>query len=489
MTAPATTGGVGERILRSAAWSAAEVWGRHAVMFVILVVLARHLGAEAFGLAALAMVTPIILSVPVIYGIPDALVQRPEIEPIHFDSAFWLLTVTGLVLSLAMWLSAEWIAAALSEQRLQPLLRWTSAIAALHGLAAVPTAVLKRRLEFRLFAIRTMAGTAVGGTLGTVMALMDYGVWSLVGMQLAKSTTETAILVTCGRWRPRLRFSFARCRDLFGFAGPLLVQSFWTIVNDELPKIVLGAVLGTQAVGIYAFARRPLELLSQCFLGPLMAVALPAVSRLQGDPPRVDRFFDTTVRMAGMLGFPVFVGFAAIAPEAIPFIFGAHWAEAVLAVQTLMLIGVVRTVDGITAHALLGLGHSRLLLKLNIAYTILLALLLPAAAGASLEAALLALVLCNVALVPVFLYFAKRIGGIDVLRPLALLPRLATAAVTMFAAVTLWRLAAPAHVTSLIVIGVGIAIGVLAYSAVALALVREDLTAARGMLLRIRQAN
>jgi O-antigen/teichoic acid export membrane protein len=479
--------GVGGRVLRSAVWAAAEVWGRHAVMFVVLVVLAHHLGAEAFGLAALAMVAPIILTVPVVYGIPDALVQRAEIEPIHLDSAFWLLAATGLVLSAAIWVSAGPIAAVLNEPLLEPLLHWTSPIVAIQGLAAVPAAVLKRQLEFRLFAIRTMAGTAVGGALGISMAVLDFGVWSLIAMQLAKVTTETTVLVTCSKWRPQLRFSYARCRDLFGFAGPLVVQSLWTIINDELPKILLGALLGVQAVGIYAFARKPLELLSQCFLGPLMAVALPAVSRVQRDAARIDRFFDTTVRMAGMVGFPVFIGFAAIAPEAVPFIFGAHWSEAVLAVQTLMLIGLLRTVDGITGHALLGLGHSRLLLKLNIAYTILIGLLLPIAALINLEMALLALVLCNLGLVPIFLYFAQRVGGIHVMQPLRLFPRLAVAAVAMFVAVTTWRLGAPTSASSLVVIGVGIGIGILAYGVVVVTLIREELAATRDTLLKLRQ--
>jgi O-antigen/teichoic acid export membrane protein len=488
MTAQLRMEGIGKRILRGAVWATAEIWGRHLAMFIVLVVLARHLGADAFGLAALAMVVPVIIAVPVTYGLPDALVQRAEIEDIHFDSVFWLLAATGLACSVAIWGFADLIAAAFSEPRLEPLLHWTSAFVCVQALAAVPTAYLKRRLEFRLFALRTAAGTAAGGTLGLAMALMDYGVWSLVGMQLAKAATETTILLICSNWRPRLRFSFARCRDLFGFAGPLAVQSLWTTANDELPKIILASLLGTQAVGIYAFARRPFELLSQCFIGPLIGVALPAVSRVQRDSVRINKFYDTSVRVAAIVGFPVFIGFAAIAPEAVPFIFGAHWTVAVPAVQMLMLIGIMRTVDGITGHALMGLGHSRLILKLNIVYTLLVLLLLPAAAHISLEVTLLALVLCNLALVPIFLYLAERIGGIDVRQPLALLPRLATAAVAMFTAVTLWRLGAPAHASSLVMISVGIGVGMVTYCALAFALAREDLTAAGGMLLRIRQA-
>ena len=100
------TAATGARIVRGAAWSAAESWGRHLFSFVIVVVLARQLDAEAFGLAALAMVAPVILGVLVINGIPEALVQRSELEPIHLYSAFWLLVSVGLTASLLILLAA-----------------------------------------------------------------------------------------------------------------------------------------------------------------------------------------------------------------------------------------------------------------------------------------------------------------------------------------------------------------------------------------------
>ena len=75
---------IGAKIVSGAAWTAVETWGRQAAMFAVFVVLARHLGPEAFGLAALSMVVPVILAVPVTTGIPEALIQHPKIKSLHF---------------------------------------------------------------------------------------------------------------------------------------------------------------------------------------------------------------------------------------------------------------------------------------------------------------------------------------------------------------------------------------------------------------------
>jgi O-antigen/teichoic acid export membrane protein len=478
---------LGKKVVSSAAWAAVETWGRQVAMFAVFIILARHLGPEEFGLATLAMIAPTILATVVTRGIPDALVQRAEIEPIHLDSAFWLLVATGATLSALIWAFAGVVAEAFGEPLLEDLVRWTGIIVVVQSLAAVPTAVLKRELNFRLFTLRTLTGTMVGGTVGLTMAIAGYGMWSLVLMQVAKAIVETTVILLGSSWRPRMAYSYARCRELFGFAGPVIVQTLWTFVNEEIPKVILGLFLGPVAVGVYAIARRPLDLLGEFLLGPLAAITMPAVARVQREPDKIDHFFNTSVRMAAIAGFPAFVGFAAIAPVAVPLVFGPQWASAVVAVQILMILGLQRTIDSLCAYTILALGHSKLVLKLNMTYTLFSLVLLTAAAQISLEAVIAALVACNLLLLPVFLFYVQHTAHIDVSKPLAIFPRLAGAAALMFAIVSAWLLAAPDDLPQAVTVAAGIAIGAPIYIAAAVLLVRADLLKARDMLLSLRE--
>jgi O-antigen/teichoic acid export membrane protein len=304
-------------------------------------------------------------------------------------------------------------------------------------------------------------------------------------MQIAKVLTETGILLLFGAWRPHLRYSYERCRELFGFATPIVGYSLWSYVNEEIPKVALGVFLGPSAVGIYAVARRPLELLSNVFLGPITGMAMPAVARLQNDRAKIDQFFDGSIRVVTIIGFPVFFGLAAIAPDVVPLVFGEHWSASVPAVQILMLLGIVRTLDSVCAGTVLALGHSRLILKFNIVYTVLAAILVTAGAQISIEATVAAVVFCNFVLVPPLLYYTHRLAGINVLKPLATLPRLTLTTTLMFVSVTAWRHAVDAPVDPWALAG-AIAVGALAYGAATMALNRPDIFATRDLLLRIR---
>ena len=477
---------LGNKIVLGTFWTAAETWGRQAAMFAVFVILVRHLGPEAFGLAALSLVAPVLLAVPVTKGLPEALIQRPEVEPIHFHSVFWLLVATGAVLSGLIWTFAGVIAEIFGQPVLKDLIRWTSLIVLIQSFAAVPIAILKRQLNFRLFALRTMLGTLVGGSVGVALAISGYGMWSVIWMQIAKAIVETVVILAGSAWTPKLQFSWSRCAELFGFGAPILGQSLWTFVNDEMPKVIFGLFLGPYAVGIYTMARRPLELLVEAFLSPLVAMTMPAVARVQSEPEKIDRFFNASVRLAGIVAFPAFVGFAAIAPVAVPFIFGEQWVSGIFAVQILMLLGLQRAIDSICAFTILALGHSGLILKLNLAYTILGAILVTAAAQINLNTAVLALVATNLLLLPVFLFFVQRIGQVDVLKPLAIYPRLTFAAVLMFATVAAWLTAAPTNLSPVILIACGIVAGAIVYLGAAVVLVRPDLLNARDLSLRLR---
>ena len=160
--------------------------------------------------------------------------------------------------------------------------------------------------------------------------------------------------------------------------------------------------------------------------------------------------------------------------------------SAVLITQFLMVLGLQRTIDSLCAFTILALGHARLILKFNVTYTVLGVIFLPLAAQIGLEATVITLVACNVALLPAFLFYTHRVGRIDVLAPLARFPRLAAAAGLMFVCVTVWRLGVPPETPQLLTIAGGMAIGAVVYVAAALLLMRAEMLSARDLLLRLR---
>lgn len=476
---------IGRKIANGTLWMFVETWGHQIMVFLLFVILARLLGPSAIGLAALAMSAPIIFAVPVTKGIPEAIIQRPHLTDLHLDSAFWLLVGSGACLAAVVWLSSDLIAAAFGEPTLASLVRFTGIVIVAQSISAVPTALLKRELDFRLLTLRTLIGTLCGGIVGISLAIAGFGVWSIIWMLITRALLEPTILLLAGNWRPSFKFSLRHCRDLQGFAAPIVGFSLWQYINDEIPKVILGAVLGPAAVGIYVVARRPVELLSNAILGPISGVVMPAVSRLQNDKAKLDLFFDKSLRWAMLAGFPAFLGLAAIAPDIIPLVFDEQWVSSIGPAQIILLLGLVRSVDCVCGGTILALGQSRPILMLNIMYSFMAGAAILFTARISIEATMWAIVACNAVLVPPLLYYAHQLASIDVLKPLRMLPRLVLATLAMLIGVAMWRhlvgdTGAPVVILSTI------AVGGLTYIIAVIMLLRPDLLSARDLIVKTR---
>jgi O-antigen/teichoic acid export membrane protein len=476
---------IGRKIVNSAIWSAIEGWAREATVFIVFIILARLLGPAAIGLAALAMSAPYIMMIPVQQGIPQALVQRQDIEPIHLDSAFWFLIAVGAAMTGLIWFASPAIALLLGSRELADLVQVTSLTVVLTGVGMVPGAVLARGMRFQLAALCRMVSTAIGAGIGLSLAMSGYGVWSLVFMYVGRAAAESAvILVGCG-WRPRLRYSHERCRELFGFAAPVFGNAILAVANTEAPKLMLGAVLGPGAVGIYALARRPIDVLVNMLVLPIGYVALPAVAQMEAG--KRNAFIDIGIRVAATLCFPAFTGFAAIAPALIPAALGSQWTGAIVSLQIFALYGLHRSIADLCSYTMLALGHARLLLRMQLLNTLLTAALAAVAVTFNVEAVAVAIVLCHSVMLALLLRAMRDRAKLDIRPPLKVLPPLLIATAAMVLSVTAWVRLAPETLSGFAQTGIGVFIGIVVFTALSGWLLQAELLMLRDLLLKRRR--
>jgi O-antigen/teichoic acid export membrane protein len=213
---------------------------------------------------------------------------------------------------------------------------------------------------------------------------------------------------------------------------------------------------------------------------------MPVVARLDGDPVRIGQFFDTSIRMALILGVPAFAGFAAITPIIIPALFADEWLPAIAAIQILMLLVVAYAVTGVSVKTILALGHSGLILALHLGYLVLGSVLITVGAQFGVSHAVGAIVLTNYLVIPIFLWKVRQIVGIDVMQPLRILPPVLVSAGLMLIAVEATRRLLADELPPVALIVACVLAGALTYGLGALVLLRADILKARSLLGRLK---
>jgi PST family polysaccharide transporter len=387
--------------------------------FISFAVLARLLSRSDYGVAALANVFLVLLSFITAGGLAQALVQRPTIDEVDLDSAFWLSTGAGAGLMAVLIVGAWPLASAVGQPALRPVLQAMSVCLLFAGLASAPQAILQRRLAFSVLAKNGMTSNLVATVVGVTFAFLGFGVWALVVQTIIANVGSALGFIIVARFRPGRRFSWARARSLVSFSANILGVQLMNFLNKRTDDFLIGTVRGPTDLGIYTVAYQVLIVMTDVLIRPVQSVIFPVFSRLQRDVERLRQAYLTASRLAIFASAPVFLFVAAAAPELIPGLFGSKWHASVPVMQILCLYAPLWCLLQFNNALLTGIGRPRTTFRIAVAGTILQVAFFAVAVNFGIEAVAASYVVRAYLIAPVGLVIASRaLGG--ALRPILL---------------------------------------------------------------------
>ncbi len=333
------------------------MWGPKLLTILSMVILARVLGPENFGLVALAMISIGFVDTIVTCGVAPAIVQRRGLEPADLDSIFWLNVAAGVTLSLVGFASSDLLGLLSDSQQVPTLFAALSPLILVRSLTVVQQGLATRDQRFRELAIRNTASTGLGSLCGISAALFGLGIWSLVIQAVVTDVVGAALLWKLAHWQPRLRFEWARARSFMRFASGMLSSQIATFVGNQCDVVIVGALFGPIAVGILRFSMRIVNIATDMLVRPVQVIALPRLSELQHDHDALRAETLRLMRISSLIMMPA-IGALIVSAETLALVLGDEWHEATTALRILALIGAAKSISLLAGPALLAIGRS-----------------------------------------------------------------------------------------------------------------------------------
>jgi PST family polysaccharide transporter len=340
-----------------AAWTAGASWLEQGAGALIFLVIARLVGVEEFGVAAMAFAFLFLGEFLVRDTITEAIITRPDIEPGRLEATFFALVGFSLVVVAALFAIAPLAARAYGEPAVVGLLMAASPTVLLIAGAGVSTALLRRRLAYRTLALRSVTGVLVGGAVGVAMAANGFGTWSLVGQRLADIGLNSVISVRAAGWRPRAWPSRADFALLAGLGPRVVLLRTISLVIAQTPTVALGALAGPYAAGLYAFGWRLVELTSFLIVKPLQGVAQTVIAEMRRRHASTAAFYLNLTEIAAMGAFAAFAGLALIAAPLVDILVGARWGQVGAILPALCALGAILSLTAMQEAYLLALDR------------------------------------------------------------------------------------------------------------------------------------
>ncbi len=351
------------RTVRGLGWAAFSQFGRHGLQLGSVVVLARLLSPQDFGVMSLATVVTGFIALFRDMGTGAALIQRDAVNTALVSSLFSLNALLGTMAGLLAAAAAPFAASFFHAPDLQPVMRALAVSVAVAGLGVVPQAVMERDGRFDTLARIELVSMATGVTVAIAMAYRGYGIWSLVGQTLVTTLLGTALLTIASAARPTLWPDWALLRSVAGYSANLGAFNVFNYFVRNADNFIIGKVIGAQELGYYALAY-------QIAIGPVRSIGgvvgrvlFPALSRLQNDRSALGKAYLQGVRLMVWVCFPLMALLAGLANVATVGLLGESWQPMAPVLAVLALVGFVQSASVTIGTLYMTTGRTDLLMR------------------------------------------------------------------------------------------------------------------------------
>lgn len=341
---------------------------------LITMILARLLSPDDFGLLGMVVVFTNFVDIFCEMGISGALIQRQDLNELHYSSVFWLNLMVGTSLMLLTIVVSPFISRFYNQPVLASILMVISVNFLIASFAIVQKAIFSKEMEFKKLALVEIIAVIVGGIVGIYTAYSGYGVWSLIYRIIAFSSLNMFLLWLLSNWRPKFIFSIKAIKDIFPFSINMMGFNFLNFFARNIDSILIGKVLGVQALGYYTLAYRLMLYPVQNISGVVGKVMFPAFSKIQVDLEKVRTTYMEMVKAISLVTFPIMWGLFVVAPEFVHIIYGPQWQPMVILIRILCICGIFQSIGTTIGNILLSQGRADLLFKVQIIGTFLVTL-------------------------------------------------------------------------------------------------------------------
>ncbi|MFC1576931.1 lipopolysaccharide biosynthesis protein [Candidatus Omnitrophota bacterium] len=322
--------------------------------FIRLIILARFLSPNDFGLFGIAFLALSTLDVFSKTGFKEALIQKKGDTKPYRDIAWTLEVVRGLLIAFILFAAAEHVALFFNAAYARPILRVIGLSVILRSLTNISVVYFEKELEFNKYFIYQFAGIIADFAVAAVAAFILRNAWALVLGCFAGEMVRCMMSYAIDPYRPRFRFDLHRAKELFKFGRWLLGSGILIFFITRGGDMLVGKLLGVTALGFYQMAYLISNLPATEITHLISQVSFPAYSKLQDHVTGLREAYLKVLKVTVFLSFPIAGLIFTLAPYFIGIFLGEKWMPMIPAVQVLVFAGLARSVQataGVVFHA------------------------------------------------------------------------------------------------------------------------------------------
>ena len=390
-------------------WASVGNVGFGLINLLITFILARLLVPADFGLIELVTIITSISTVFVDSGFSQALIRDKQATLLDISSVFYVNVMIALLCYGLLFWAVSGMAIFFNEPRLTGLGRFCFLSIVFDALSIAQNANFTRQMLFKPIAISNLAGISIAGTVGVILASLDFGVWALAATITLSSLFRTITLWIISDWCPVWKMSWRSIKKYFSFGGFLLLHTLFDKIVLNLESFVIGRLYTKQQLGYFSQSGKINAYFCHALTNVIVKVTYPALVRLDNSEVRLKEGYRKIVGLTTFFITP-FMMFLIFFPVQFIYTFlGKQWLEAAPLLVLWSVFGLFFPVQSICNNIFYVKGLSKQLLYLSVIRQVLKIAVVLALARISIFAMLLGTTIVAIFATLLYVYFSGRL--------------------------------------------------------------------------------
>lgn len=397
-------------------WSAIERIATQAIQLIVMLILGRMLGPEAFGLVGMLAIFIAISQTFVDSGFSSALIRKQDRSEADYATTFYFNIVVSLSCYFLLFICAPYIADFYHQPELINLTRVLGFVILANAFSIVQRTRLTVEMDFKTQAKASLLSVFISASVALCLGFLNFGVWALVGQTLAFAFFNTVFLNIFNPWYPLCGFSKKSFYQLFGFSSKLLISALIDTIYNNIYQIIIGKLYSTSQLGLFTQAKNLSSLPVFALTGILQRVIYPMMSHIQDDQQALDKAYLLTLRLAAAVIFPLIIGLGLISKPLLSLILGQEWQSAAELMTILCLGYMLYPIHAINLNLLQVKGRSDLFLRLEIIKKVIITIVLVITIPMGIKAICIGMAIQSYLVLIVNTYYTGKLSSLTILK-------------------------------------------------------------------------
>lgn len=356
------TGHLKEQLKEKAVRSSFNLMAAQVISFVLrmgsMMILARILMPEHFGLISMVTSLTIIVERFQDMGLSTATMQRKEITHEQVSALFWINVGFGTLL-MTIIAALSWVIAwFFSEHRLVGITIALSSTFFLGGLTVQHLALLRRQMRFGEIAWIQIVSESLSIAISIGLAWQGFKYWALVWKEIARGAFIVLGTWVMCQWRPTLPSRAAGLNPMLRVGRDISGSNIVHLISQNFDQILLGRFWGAGPLGFYRQASMMLHTPLSSLYNPIGSVSIPALSALQNEPWKYSRYCEKVVSILSFVSLPLLTYCIIFSNSLVRLMLGEKWIDSVPIFRILAIAALVMPIASICSSVMITCGKT-----------------------------------------------------------------------------------------------------------------------------------